>query len=104
MMSIITPFTYGNVEKVTLVLFGKGTVSVVNATGSDHKALLMRSNHQPKKIGEVGEATPTSDDFKPEVVIAFTCEESFAVFEEFVTNIRRDYDKETKMKPVKVSL
>jgi hypothetical protein len=102
MMSITTP-SYGNVEKVTLVLFGKGTVSVVNATGSDHKALLMRSNHQPKKIGEVGEATPTSDDFKPEVVIAFTCEESFAVFEEFVANIRRDYNNEARMKPVKAS-
>jgi hypothetical protein len=85
---------YGNIKNVTIVEFGSGTTRIVNANGEGYKALLLGSQKEPKKIGEIGEKFPTSDEFNPEVVITFWNEESFTVFEDFVKNIREEFDGE----------
>lgn len=93
---MIRKIKYGNIENVIVVEFGHGTTRVVNSSNKDdgHKAILLGSNSEPKNIGEVGEKFPTSDEFNPEVSIVFWSEESFLVFEEFVKNIRKEYDEE----------
>lgn len=86
---------YGNVENVTIAEFGYGTLRITNsiANNDSYKALLIGSQSNPEKIGSIGIKHTNSDDFNPELVIVFHSEESFSVFEEFVKNIRKEYDE-----------
>lgn len=90
----IKKLTFGNVDNVTVASFGFGTVRVVNSTGKNHKAILLGSNKEPKEIGSIGDKHITSDEFNPEIAIVFHNEESFSVFEEFIQNIREEYNSE----------
>ena len=83
---------YGNIENVTIVQFGFGTTRVVNSSGETHKAILLGAEDEPKQIGEIGAKHITSDSFKPDIAIVFHCEKSFSVFEEYVKNIRKEYE------------
>jgi hypothetical protein len=47
-------------------------------------------------IGEVGEFKSTTDDFEPQIVLAFKNRESFDVFKEFINNIETDFDYENE--------
>lgn len=91
-MSIIKS-NYGNVENVLIVEFGKGTLSLTNSSGESHKAILIRENAF-SPIGEKGEFLNTSDEFDPQIALAFRNRESFEVFKEFVNNIAAEYDAE----------
>lgn len=87
---------YGNVEDVTIVEFGYGTLSITNSIANDYsyQSLLIKSQSAPQKIGSIGGIKhENSDDFNPELAIVFHSEESFSVFEEFVKNIRKEYDE-----------
>ena len=90
---MIKKMNYGNIENVVVIQFGFGTTRVVNSAGKQHKSILLGSNDEQKSIGAVGVKHINSDEFKPEVVIVFNSEESFSVFEEFVKNIRKEYDE-----------
>lgn len=88
--------TYGNVQNVTVAEFGRGTIGIVDGANTDgHLALLIKSN-EVMPIGEVGTHYDNSDDFKPELVLAFHNVEGFNVFYEFVENIRTAFSDDSK--------
>ena len=61
---------YGNIEDVVIASFGSGTISLNSAEGSDHNSILLKT-HEAMPIGDTGIKYKDSDDFKPELVIAF---------------------------------
>ena len=91
----IKKLKYGNVENVTVVEFGKGTVSLVNTQNDNYKLLLIKEK-QFSPVGEIGEFKSTTDEFEPQIVLAFKTRESFDVFKEFVNNIETDFDYENE--------
>ena len=83
---------YGNINGVTVVEFGKGTLSVTNGINpKGHKSLLIKQS-EFSPIGEKGDFHETSDDFKPEIAIVFHNKESFDVFKEYVDKIELDFN------------
>lgn len=96
-MSIIKS-NYGNVENVLIVEFGKGTLSLTNSSGESHKSILIKEK-EFAPIGEKGKFVETSDDFTPQIVLAFRNRESFEVFKEFVNNIDAEYVYENDSQP-----
>lgn len=91
----IKKLKYGNVENVTVVEFGKGTVSLVNTQNDNYKLLLIKEK-EFSPIGEIGEFKSTTDEFEPQIVLAFKNRESFDVFKEFISNIETDFDYENE--------
>ena len=91
----IKKLKYGNVENVTVVEFGKGTVSLVNTQNENYKLLLIKEK-EFSPIGEIGEFKSTTDEFEPQIVLAFKNRESFDVFKEFINNIETDFDYENE--------
>ena len=91
----IKKLKYGNVENVTVAEFGKGTISIVNAKNDNYKMLLIKEK-EFSPIGEKGEFKSNSDEFEPQIVIAFKNRESFDVFKEYVNNIEADFDYENE--------
>jgi len=89
---MITKQNYGNVENVTIIEFGNGTLSVCNGTNENKVLFIKEKEFTP--IGEKGEFIPTSDEFKPDVAIVFKNKESFDVFYEYVERIREQFEKE----------
>ena len=88
---------YGNINGVTVVEFGKGTLSVTNGINpKGHKSLLIKQS-EFSPIGEKGDFHETSDDFKPEIVIVFHNIESFEVFKEYVNNIDAEFSSENEL-------
>jgi hypothetical protein len=81
---------YGNVENVIVAEFGKGTLSVVDGTNDGYLSLLIKTK-EFSPIGEVSGSEKSSDDFKPELVLAFHNAASFEVFYEYVENIREKF-------------
>lgn len=81
---------YGNVENVTVAEFGKGTLSVVDGTNDGYLSLLIKTK-EFSPIGEVSGSEKSSDEFKPELVLAFHNAASFEVFYEYVENIREKF-------------
>jgi hypothetical protein len=89
----IKKLKYGNFENVTVVEFGKGTIALVNASNENYKTLLIKEK-EFSPIGEKGEFKSTSNEFEPQIVLAFRNRESFDVFKEFIDNIETDFDYE----------
>ena len=82
---------YGNVEGVTIVEFGNGTLSVVSGSNKDYESVLIKKC--PKKpIGEIGVKVNNSDDYLPDVAIVFKNEESFNVFFEIVLEVKSSFE------------
>lgn len=81
---------YGNVENVTVAEFGKGTLSVVDGINDGYLSLLIKTK-EFSPIGEVSGSEKSSDEFKPELVLAFHNAASFEVFYEYVENIREKF-------------
>jgi len=81
---------YGNVEYVTVIEFGKGTLSIVDAENDEHLSILIKTKEY-SPIGEVTGNETSSDEFKPEIAIVFNNKESFDVFLEFVENIKTKF-------------
>ncbi len=84
---------FGNVENVTIVEFGKGTLSVVNGTNDGYKSLLIKEK-EFTPIGEKGEFKANSDEFEPQIAIVFHNRESFEVFKEYVNYIDDEFSSE----------
>lgn len=83
---------YGNINGVTVVEFGKGTLSVTNGINPEgHKSLLIKQS-EFSPIGQEGDFLETSDDFKPEIAIVFHNKEAFYVFKEYVDKIELDFN------------
>lgn len=91
---MITKQNFGNVEDVVIVEFGNGTLSVCNGHGENHKSLFIKQK-EFSPIGEKGEPTKNTDEFKPEVALVFKNKESFDVFYEYVENVRKEFESET---------
>lgn len=93
---IYKDINYADTPKVTVAEFGNGTIQIASGQAFDnsYKGLYMKSQKEPKVIGAVGDPASNTDEFKPEIVITFSNEESFSVFEEYVKNIRAEFDKE----------
>lgn len=89
----IKKLKYGNVENVTVAVFGNGTISIVNAKNDAYRMLLIKEK-EFSPIGEKGEFKSNSDEFEPQLVIAFKNRESFDVFKSFVNNIENDFEYE----------
>jgi len=83
---------FGNVENVTVIEFGHGTLSVVNGTNDGYKSLLIREK-EFSPIGEKGEFKADSDEFEPQIAIIFHNQESFEIFKEYVNNIDIEFKK-----------
>jgi hypothetical protein len=81
---------YGNTEDVTVAHFGEGTISITNGGNESHKCIAMKSINK-HKIGECIGGEISSDEFKPELVIAFTNKESFDIFYEYVEEIKKQF-------------
>jgi len=84
---------YGNIEDVTIVEFGFGTISIVNGKADKHKSLFIKQK-EFSPIGEKGEFKSNSDEFEPQIAIVFHNKESFDVFKEYVDNIERQFTEE----------
>jgi len=91
----IKKLKYGNVENVTVVTFGQGTISLVNAQNDNYKLLLIKEK-EFSPIGEICEFKSNTDEFEQQIVLAFKNRESFDVFKEFVNNIEKDFDYENE--------
>jgi len=88
---------YGAIENVTLVQFGKGTISIVSGTTENHESILMKTC--PKRtIGSRGVKVEDSNIYKPEVAIAFHSEESFNVFFEIVLEVKASFESKKQKK------
>lgn len=78
---------YGNTPGVTVVQFGSGTVKIAIGINESHSSVLFRSQ-APRPVGET---TPkcgdTSDDFAPEVALAFTNAASVRVLIEMLWKV-----------------
>lgn len=86
---------YGNIENVTIVEFGKGTLSIVNGCNDAYKSLLIKEK-EFNPIGEKGDFKTKSDEFEPQIAIVFHNRESFNVFKEYVNNIDNEFSNDTK--------
>lgn len=82
---------YGNVENVTVAEFGKGTLAVVDGANEEGYLALLIKSKDYTPIGEVSGSEKSSDEFKPEMVLAFHNAASFMVFYEFVQNIKEKF-------------
>ena len=82
---------YGNVKNVTVVEFGKGTLSIVDGANNEGFLSLLIKTKDFSPIGEVSGSEKNSDEFSPEIAIVFNNKESFDVFYEFVENIKRKF-------------
>lgn len=91
----IKKLKYGNVENVTVVEFGKGTLSIVNASNEDYKSLLIKER-EFAPIGTKGKFKVDSDEFKPQIAIVFHNRESFEIFKEYVNNIYNEFSNENE--------
>jgi len=88
--------TLGDVENVTVATFGNGTMRVTSGEAKDktYKGLFLGDSEEPRAIGEVGEPTPTTNEFLPKIAIHFHNKESFDVFYHYVENIRKDFESD----------
>lgn len=79
---------FGNIKNVTVVEFGKGTLSVVDGKSSSvsNRGILIKEQEYCP-IGEVRGTSNTSDDFQPQVVLLFNNIQSVAVLKEYVDNV-----------------
>jgi hypothetical protein len=84
--------SYGNVQNVIVAEFGNGTLAITDGINDGHLSLLMKSK-EFSPIGIVHGSEKSSDDFKPELVLAFHNKESFDVFCEFVEKIRENFNQ-----------
>lgn len=82
---------YGGLPDVTLVEFGSGTVTVGIGLNTDHVSLLLKTQ-EAREIGQTIKVSEgaTSDDYKPEVVMAFHNVESLDVVLDFLQKIRQE--------------
>ena len=87
---MITNAKFGNVDNVTIVEFGNGTLSITNGRGDGHKTIFIKEK-EFSPIGESGPLLGDSDKFKPDIAIVFKNEESFNVFLEYVDKIKNEY-------------
>ncbi len=90
----IKKLKYGNVENVTVVEFGKGTISLADTQNENYKLLLIKEK-EFSPIAKIGEFKSTIDEFEPQIVLAFKNRESFNLFKEFINNIETDFDYES---------
>ncbi|PIF44305.1 hypothetical protein CLU96_1246 [Chryseobacterium sp. 52] len=93
---MITIEKLGDVENVTVATFGNGTMRVTSGEAKDktYKGLFLGDSELPHAIGEVGEPTPTTNEFLPKIAIHFHSKESFDVFYHYVENLRKDFESE----------
>ena len=89
---VIKNLKFGEVEDVIGVVFGNGTLSIVNGGHEDGSKSLLIKSKEFSPIGEVCGSEKSSDEFKPEIAIKFLNKESFYVFYEFVLNIKNDFE------------
>lgn len=89
----------GNIENVTVAVFGEGTLKVTSGTSAnkDYRSLLIGTNPEPVTIGEVLKTYTTTDEFEPKISLVFKNEESFSVFEHYVKIIRSQFDNQKKL-------
>lgn len=90
---MIRKIKYANIDNVTVVEFGLGTVSIVDAEGEDYQSLLIKTNDFTP-IGEITGSEKNSDEFKPELALVFHSKESFDVFFSYVENIKQRFEDE----------
>lgn len=88
---MIKKMKYGNIENVNVVNFGFGTISINSGIGETHKSILMKTNDK-MPIGNTGIKYESSDDFNPEIVIAFHNKESFDVFFDIVMEVKNSFE------------
>jgi hypothetical protein len=81
----------GKIKAKALLEFGKGDIQVVNAKGEDYAAVLFR-NSTIRPIGSEDPTTngTTTDDFKPNVVMAFDSTNSIDLLIEVLENAKQD--------------
>lgn len=78
---------YGNTPGVTVVQFGSGTTKIGIGINENHSSVLLRSC-SPGKVGETtSKCGETSDDFVPEVALAFTNAASVRVLIEMLWKV-----------------
>lgn len=79
---------YGNIEDVTVVEFGNGTLNLVDREHIEEGSRSILIKQQDiKEIGLVGPKVDIGDDFKPDLVLFFKNREGFEVFKEYVDNV-----------------
>jgi len=92
---IIKNKMYGNITKVTVAEFGKGTI-LTNVGINDNNlyvSVLLKTDKKPKKIGFRESFKGTSDDFKPEIALVFYNKESIDVLIERIQEAKKLFDE-----------
>lgn len=81
---------YGSVKCYSFLEFGKGDIKVVDALGEGHVSVLFRND----SVHAIGENDPTtggisSDEFNPNVVMAFDNPDSIDVVIDFLLKAKK---------------
>ncbi len=84
---------FGNVENVTVVEFGLGSLSLVASTSNEGRKSIQINTIDRLPIGTELEMVKTTDEFKPEVVLCFNNKKSFDVFMYYCDLIKKEFDE-----------
>lgn len=84
---------FGNVKNVTVVEFGKGSLSLVVSTNGKGRQSIQIKTIDPLPVGTELDLVDTSDQFKPEVVLCFNNKESFDLFMYYCDLIKKQFDE-----------
>jgi len=81
--------SYGKTKRVTVLEFGSGTIQIIPSKGFMHNSILCKQSKY-RKVGDKISAKKlnNSDDFKPQVVLAFENIESVDVLLESLSEMR----------------